>query len=93
MNTPYVKQYNEAREVINPLEKKVGRNGKCAASYDSKITRNRRERNEKTERFKGNKKGVSLTVAGRFRYTRVIQEIRDKETGMIVKRIQQYILN
>ena len=93
MNIPYVKQYNEVGEVINPLAKKRDRNGKLTAAYDSKITMNRRQRNEREVRFKGNKKGVSLTVAGRFRYTRVIQEIRDKKTGLIIKRIQQYILN
>lgn len=93
MNEPYIKQYDENGYLI-PLEKKVNSKGQIIASYGSKdFGPNRKERNAKEGRFKGNKKGVSLTVAGSFRYTRIIQEIRDKKTGLVVKRIQQYILN
>ena len=68
INQPYIKQYNEDGEVSNPI---VG-------SYNHLTSSNRRiRRNNPAQRFKGNKKGCSLTVGQKFKYHRVIQQTKE----------------
>ena len=63
MNTPYIKQFNELGEIINPIEH----------SYMSEYS-NRRERRHKDKRFHGNTKThVHLTVTGVAKFKRVMQ--------------------
>lgn len=80
MNTPYVKQYNEVGEVINPITKKT--------PYLN-VFKNRRQRREKEPRFRGESKNWALTVLGRAKYYRVIQVINLKNGK--TKRIKHYI--
>ena len=80
-NTPYVKQYNELGQLLNPI------NGAYISPYPNHATRNARP-----DRFKSNKKGVCLTVGEHFtlKYHRHVQEIVLKNGK--VKRIQHYLL-
>ncbi len=75
-NTPYVKEYNEVGEIINPI---IG-------SYLSPF-KNRQQRRLKQNRFIGNGTNFPLVVAGAFKYKKRIQIIPG--TG---KRIEHYDL-
>lgn len=78
MNAPYVKEYNEAGELVNPIK----------GSYPTLSPNNtRRDRRaiKSNSRFRGNKKGISLTVGRKFKYRREIQLIGSK-------RIEHYTL-
>lgn len=81
MNTPYRKKYDDNGNVL-PLE-----NGAYLNTFP-----NRRERRLgiKQHSFTGNHKGISLTVSGKFKYERVVQEIKDK-FGRVIKRINHYL--
>ena len=78
MNTPYVKQYNEEGEVINPI------NGKYVSQFP-----NRRARANKKQRFMNNSKSFPLIVFGKFKFKKVIQKEIDKQGK--VKRIEHTI--
>ena len=72
MNKPYVKKYDENGICTNPLVS----NG-TYKSIGSVVNayKNRQQRREiiQKKRFKGNKKGVSLSVGQKFKYKRVQQ--------------------
>ncbi len=80
MNTPYVKQYNELGELINPI------NGKLTHKFS-----NRRERNAKKKavRFVSNAKACHLVVYDKQRFRKRVQLIN---TGSGVKQIIHYDL-
>ncbi len=78
MNTPYVKQYDENGQVINPI---VG-------IYPSEFD-NRRKRREKFARFKNNRRTAQMVIGSTFRYKKSVQVITDKQT-VSIKRIEQY---
>ena len=59
MNTPYVRKYTKDGEHENPI---IDR-------YLSEFP-NRKERRKKALRFRGNKKGISLTVVKNEKYKR-----------------------
>lgn len=94
MNIPYVKKFNENGELINPI----------TSVYASEFP-NRFERRRKPTRFKGNKKGISLTIVKTEKYKRVIQLIQIIEKNeynkpkpqtvennhVTIKRINHYI--
>ena len=65
MNTPYVKKFDKNGQLINPIE----------GIYKSE-SQNRSERRRKPTRFRGNKKGISLTIVKTEKYKRVIQLIQ-----------------
>lgn len=75
INKPYVKQYNEKGEVSNPII------GKYVSFGDN---RKQRRANLNKTRFKGNKKGISLTVINNgissSKYNRVSQSVPLFET-------------
>lgn len=78
MNKPYVKVYDASGVLTNPIK----------GSYISKSP-NRSQRRFTAPRFRGNHKGVSLTIVpGKppIVYRRVIQELPDG------KQIQHYLL-
>lgn len=89
MNIPYVKEYKDG-VLQNPIK----------GSYLNRFN-NRKARAEtrnriwggKSPRFKfmGNGKNFSLTINGKYKYARRIQEIISKVTGQI-KRIEHYDL-
>lgn len=62
MNKPYVKQLNNFGEILNPI---VG-------TYLSPF-QTRMERRNKPKRFKGNNKGVNLTVTKMHKFKRIVQ--------------------
>ena len=82
MNVPYVKKFNENGELTNPI----------SGVYKSEF-QNRSERRKKPTRFRGNKKGISLTVVKTEKYKRVIQIIQVIEKGRRGKPIQQTVEN
>lgn len=63
-NTPYVKVYDENGVVVNPIVEKL----------ETKFP-NRRQRRQKPARFRRQNKGINLSIVGRFKYQRYIQEI------------------
>lgn len=79
MNTPYVKEYNENGELLNPIK------GKYASSNPN---RSNRRLIHKKDRFKSNKKGQSMTVLVRDRYLKRTQLITflNEETERIERR-------
>lgn len=81
-NQPYIKEYNEAGEVINPIE------GKYLTEFPSSTRSHRRN---KKERFAGNNKGWRLAVGQKFKYYKCIQVLECKNTGK-TKRIEHYVL-
>jgi hypothetical protein len=64
MNVPYKKQFNEAGDLLNPIE-----------SIYLNESPNRKQRRFKAPRFKGNGKQHSLTVTPLERYHRRVQII------------------
>lgn len=69
MNTPYIKQFNELGEVVNPIEH----------SYMSEYP-NRRERRHSESRFYGNTASqCHLTVTGIAKFRRVVQTATTKK--------------
>jgi hypothetical protein len=79
MNTPYKKQINANGEVANPIK----------GIYKNEFP-NRKTRRMRPEKFKGNGKNFSLTVTGKLRYSRNIQEIILADGS--IKRIRHYVL-
>lgn len=77
MNVPYRKKYDEKGLLINPI------NGQYTQPFE-----NRRSRRHRGAPFRGNKKGVSLTVSQNIAYKRIVQVIKD---GNFVKRILHYL--
>jgi hypothetical protein len=78
-NTPYVKQYNEQGDLINPIK------GAYLSPY-----LNRRQRAVKKERFMNNSRSVKLVVLKNMKYRKFIQLERDVKTGQL-KRIEHYV--
>jgi len=72
MNTPYVKQYDKNGVLLNPI---VG------GYYHEFPNRAERRRAAHPKRFRGNHKGISLTVNQNVKYRRVMQVVFDKDTG------------
>jgi hypothetical protein len=64
MNKPYVKQFNENGELVNPIK------GIYASVFPN---RERRRRIKQAEPFMGNSKGAKITVSGKFKYRRYVQ--------------------
>lgn len=77
MNQPYVKQYDEQGLHSNPI---IGK-------YPS-TNPNRKARRNKGPRFKGNHRGISLTVVGADKFYRVRQLVHTKEGN---KTIEHYL--
>ncbi len=75
MNKPYVKVYDTEGIITNPIK----------GSYISKSP-NRSQRRFTAQRFKGNHKGVSLTINDEYAYRRVLQITPNG------KRIEHYLL-
>lgn len=90
MNQPYVKQYTETGEVANPITghyiqpfpNRSARKESRARMWGGKSPK---------VRFMGNGKNFSLSVYGKLKYARRIQEVIDNETGK-TKRIEHYDL-
>lgn len=78
-NQPYVKVLDANGLVTNPI----------ILSYQNEFA-NRSTRRQKDAPFKGNGKNFSLTVTGKLRYLRVVQEILLKDGS--IKRIGHYVL-
>lgn len=78
-NQPYVKEYNDQGELTNPIKGSF-------PTADPNNSRSNRRAIKSNSRFKGNKKGISLTVGRKFKYRREVQLIGSK-------RIEHYILN
>lgn len=78
MNTPYKKVLDEQGFVSNPITK-----NQPFVSFG----KNRKQRREILQKnpFKGNKKGISLSVSGQIKYSRTIQEIKCKDGS--IKRV------
>lgn len=79
MNRPYVKNYAANGILLNPISSYP--EGKYVNEHP-----NRSQRRGKMPRFKGNKKGISLTVnEGLYaaRYKRVVQEVVDCKNKVI----------
>ena len=83
MNIPYKKEYDNNGQLTNPIK----------GSYNSLEYPNREKRREhlNTTRFKGNHKGVSITIMRSFCYTRHRQLTVNKATGKL-KTIEHYIV-
>lgn len=66
LNTPYVKQFDEAGKLLNPINGSYLNTGK-----------NRRERRFPLQKdiFRGNKKGISLSVTATDKHERVVQRV------------------
>ena len=81
MNKPYVKEYDENGKLINPIK----------GSYVSEFA-NRAARRNKPNRFRGNQKGISLTVVKTDKYKRTIQLIqiieRDKKGRPLAQTVE-----
>ena len=80
MNKPYVKQYTNGK-LTNPLVDNFTPTG---------LYPNRAQRNRKPTRFRGNHKGVSLSITPTGLYYRVVQWITKGLNSF--KRIETYIL-
>lgn len=65
MNIPYKKTFDKDGKLENPID------GFCSPAFP-----NRKTRRQKTPRFRGNNKGVSLTVVKTQKYKRVMQLIQ-----------------
>ena len=65
MNTPYVKTFDKDGKLENP-----------SIGFYSPAFLNRKTRRQKVPRFRGNNKGVSLTVVKTQKYKRVMQLIQ-----------------
>ena len=81
INVPYVKQYDENGKV-KPLE-----GGKYINEHA-----NRKQRRSflQNKSFRGNHKGIALTVSGKYKYERVIQVVKD-QFGRVIKTINHYL--
>ena len=82
MNIPYVRMYDKNGEFMNPI---IG-------FYKSDFP-NRKQRREKIKRFRGNKKGISLSVVKTQKYKRVMQLIQIIEKDKKGNPIQQTVEN
>ena len=86
MNTPYVKKFDKNGKLTNEIK----------SVYESEFP-NRKERRSKPKRFKGNKKGISLTVVKTEKYKRVstlIQNIiKGKKQTVENNHIQRKVIN
>ena len=84
MNKPYKKVVNQLNEVVNPITKE---------SPLLTLFPNRKQRRQSFQKnpFKGNKKGISLSVSGFLKYVRSVQEIYQKDGS--IKRINHQILS
>lgn len=85
MNVPYVKNYATNGILLNPISSY--QDGKYVNQHP-----NRQQRRGKIPRFKGNKKGISLTVnEGLYaaKYKRIVQEVVDIK-GKVVNVIYHY---
>lgn len=82
MNIPYVKKFNKNGELTNPI----------SGVYKLEF-QNRSERRRKPTRFRGNKKGVSLTIVKTEKYKRVIQLIQIIEKDKKGRPIPQTVEN
>jgi hypothetical protein len=80
MNQPYVKQFDTNGICINPLTDRFTITG----GYP-----NRKQRNNKPIKFKGNHKGISLSVTPTGLYFRIYQFIKTKSG---IKTIEHYVL-
>jgi hypothetical protein len=78
INTPYVKKYDKNGKVINPITMYIP---------DGENRKKRREKNS-THKFMNNRKGMPLTVVGKFKFIRHIQLIMCKDG---LKRIYHYL--
>lgn len=65
MNTPYKKTFDKDGKLENPID-----------GFYSPAFPNRKTRRQKSPRFRGNNKGVSLTVVKTQKYKRVMQLIQ-----------------
>ncbi len=85
MNTPYVKKFDKNGNLVNPI---VG-------SYNSleNYPQNRAQRRKKDTRFRGNTKGVSLTIVKTEKYKRVIQIIQVIQKNKKGEPLQQTVEN
>jgi hypothetical protein len=79
MNVPYVKEYNDKGELLNPI------NGKYVNYFP-----NRQQRKPNRQRFFNNKKTSQLVTLGNKVYYKVLQYETDKE-GKEIK-IEHYLL-
>lgn len=64
-NIPYKKTFNKDGKLENPID------GFCSPAFP-----NSKARRQKSPRFRGNNKGVSLTVVKTQKYKRVMQLIQ-----------------
>ena len=71
MNTPYVKTFDEQGLVSNEITKNN------PYVNNSSNRKKRRELLQKN-RFNGNKKGISISVIGGFKYKRIVQLVNGK---------------
>jgi hypothetical protein len=78
MNKPYVKQYNELGEVINPIQ------GKLSSFFP-----NRKKRRERPQPFLNNKKSYQLVVIGNSKFRKVLQIEKDSDGR--IKYIEHYL--
>lgn len=79
MNTPYVKEYNELGELLNPIK------GKFVNKFP-----NRQQRKPNRQRFFNNRATHQIVIHGNDAYRKVEQHEVDKE-GKLIK-IQHYLL-
>lgn len=77
VNRPYVKILRADGVVHNPISGDPY-NGRYIHNFP-----NRRERRSKTPRFRGNHKGVSLTVTQNSKYKRIIQLVEDSSKKVV----------
>lgn len=78
-NIPYVKKYDENRELINPIK----------GTYTTGIG-DRTSRRPETHRFKGNGNNFSLTVMPKGKFRRVVQRVIEIDTGKL-KNVYHYL--
>jgi hypothetical protein len=81
MNIPYIKEYNENGELVNPL---------LRTTLHKFPNRRQRRAELATKRFKGNKKGISLTVYNNMKYERTRQVVKQKDGT--IKTIEHYLI-
>jgi len=82
MNIPYKKTFDKNGKLENPID-----------GFYSPAFPNRKARRQKTPRFRGNNKGVSLTVVKTQKYKRVMQLIQTIELDKKKRPVNQTVEN
>jgi len=87
-NIPYVKMYDEDKNLLNPIDRSYVHTEETSRAYEKRM------KEEKRHRFIGNGKSLPLVVNGVGKFLKIVQYVplKDKKkkfTGMF-KRICRY---